>query len=172
MKRKVITLCVLLFIPLLVGVSVKQEPTPIYPVPLDAAVQERIVEICREYQVDPAIVIAIIKRESTFNPMSLGDSGASYGLMQVKAVDHLDRMARLGVTDLYDPKQNVLVGIDYFAELISRYNNISMALVAYNAGPGGAYTGWFSVGRYESDYSREVMHNAQIYSESCITIGG
>ncbi len=172
MKRKVITLCVLLFIPLLVGVSVRQEPTPIYPVPLDAAVQERIVEICREYQVDPAIVMAMINKESTFNPAAKGDGGASYGLMQIQAILHMERIARLGVTNLYDPEQNVLVGVDYLAELISKYNNISMALVAYNAGETGANNGWFSVGRYESDYSREVMHNAQIYSESCITIGG
>lgn len=141
----------------------------VYPVPLDTELQSHVIRVCRTYQIDPAIVFAIISCESSFDPNAMGDNGQSYGLMQVKASNHRERISKLGVNDLLDPYQNVLVGIDYLAELIDEYDNLSMALVAYNAGCTGAYNGWFSVGRYESSYSKTVLHKAQLLWEGVST---
>lgn len=129
-----------------------------YPVPLSAEVQRCIKAICAEEGIDPAVIIAMIEVESNYDSDTLGDGGNSFGLMQIQPRWHSERMQALGVTDLLDPKQNVTVGIDVLAELVAKYDgNIEMALVAYNAGPTGAYRHWFSRGVYTSDYSRKVL---------------
>lgn len=106
-----------------------------YDIPLSKELQDHIFKICEERDVDPAIVIGVIERESDFRPGRMGDSGKSYGLMQVMKKWHVKRMEKLGVTDLSEPFQNVLVGIDYLDELIDRGNGIEWALMAYNGGP-------------------------------------
>ena len=52
--------------------------------------------------------------------------------MQVNPVWHADRMARLGVTDLYDTRRCMLVDVDYLHELIQQYEDVSVALMKYN----------------------------------------
>lgn len=110
-------------------------PTILYDVPLEANLQLHIIQVAESYGIDPAIIFAICYRESTYNPASVGDHGASFGLMQIQPKWHRDRMARLDCTDLLDPYQNVIVGTDYLAEQVARYSgDIRKALVAYNAG--------------------------------------
>ena len=106
-----------------------------YDIPLSEDLQDYIFEICEERDIDPAIVIGIIERESDFRPGRMGDGGKSYGLMQVMKKWHVGRMKKLGVTNLKDPYQNVLVGIDYLDELIDRDKGVEWALMAYNGGP-------------------------------------
>lgn len=129
-----------------------------YSVPLETEIQRKIKELCAAEGLDPTVILAMIDVESSFEAKALGDGGNSYGLMQIQPRWHSERMAALGVTDLLDPKQNVTVGIDILAELVAKYDgNIEMALVAYNAGPTGAYRHWFSRGVYSSDYSEKVL---------------
>ena len=107
----------------------------LYDVPLATELQLHIIQVAESYGIDPAIILAIIYRESSFNPASIGDYGAAFGLMQIQPRWHSDRMARLGCTDLLDPYQNVIVGTDYLAEQLIRYGgDMQKALVAYNAG--------------------------------------
>ena len=82
----------------------------------------------------PSIVIAMIERESRYNPNAIGDNGNSFGLMQIQPRWHTRRMEKLGCTDLFNPIQNVKVGIDYLAECFNRYGDIGKALTAYNSG--------------------------------------
>lgn len=84
------------------------------------------------------LVLAIIGQESNYDPAAIGDGGNSIGLMQIQPMHHQQRMDKLGVTDLLDPRQNVLVGIDLLAELLSENNNAEWAITAYNAGAGTA----------------------------------
>ena len=110
-------------------------PVTLYDVPLDAALQLHIIQVAESYGIDPAILFAMAYRESTYNPSSIGDRGASFGLLQIQPRWHSDRMARLGCTDLLDPYQNVIVGADYLAQQLQRYDgDMGKALVAYNAG--------------------------------------
>lgn len=105
-----------------------------YDVPLDKDLQKHIITVSESYNIEPSIIFAMIERESRFKPNVIGDNGRSYGLMQIQQRWHQDRMKRLGVTDLLDPYQNVLVGIDYLAELFSMNEDVEWVLMAYNGG--------------------------------------
>ena len=106
--------------------------------------QRRVaVAIVREAQrnnVDPMLVIALIRCESSFNNYAVSGVGAM-GLMQVMpdTGTYLADKAgfRLGrTTNLFDAETNIELGTAYLANLIERFGNIEHALVAYNAGPG------------------------------------
>lgn len=141
-----------------------------YAVPLDRGIQNFIIARCEEYDIDPAIVLAMIEVESQYRADVIGDGGRSYGLMQIQKRFHLERMERLGATDLLDPMQNVSVGIDYLAELLAAYGgNIDMAIVAYNYGSYGANKDLFSNGIYSTKYSRAVFAAAERISETAVT---
>lgn len=84
------------------------------------------------WQVDPALVKAIIANESGFNANATSKTGAQ-GLMQLEP----GTAAGLGVHDCYDPAQNVWGGTRYIRGLLDRFNgDMRLAVAAYNAGPG------------------------------------
>ena len=92
-----------------------------------------ILKYSKQYNVDPRLVAAIIKNESGFKVGDLSDAGAG-GLMQLMP----DTAASLGVTDIYDPDQNIMGGTKYLASLLNRFNgDVQTAIAAYNAGPNG-----------------------------------
>ena len=101
---------------------------------LSEDLQTFIFELCEEKQIDPAIIVAMCWKESTYDPGIVGDDGNSYGLMQIQPRWHYERMLRLGCTDLLDPYQNITVGVDFLCELLERYGSIDKALTAYNQG--------------------------------------
>ncbi len=97
--------------------------------------QPPISEIVRKaaeaHQVDPLLVESVIKVESNNNPYAISPKGAE-GLMQL--TPSTARM--LGVTNSFDPEQNIEAGVKYLKYLQSVYKNDELALAAYNAGPG------------------------------------
>lgn len=132
-----------------------------YPVPLDEELQLFVVDECEKVSIAPEVVFAMIQRESIFRADAVGDNGQSFGLLQIQPRWHQERMDKLGVDDLLDPYQNIAVGVDYLAELVNRYEDIDMALMAFNAGPSGADKHWWSKGIYTNSYSEEVMENSE-----------
>lgn len=102
------------------------------------AVNELIEQQARAHGIDPLIIECIIRQESNFDPNATSGVGAQ-GLMQLMP----ETAADLGVTDAYDPVQNVAAGVRYFVEQYRRFGSIELALAAYNAGPGNveAYGG-------------------------------
>ena len=103
-------------------------------IPLNAPSQYRgmIYEAAQQYGIDPLYLQELIRAESDFNPRSHSSAGAM-GLTQM-----IPSTARaMGVTDPWDPRQSIFGGARYLAQMLRRYNgNYSLALSAYNAGPG------------------------------------
>jgi soluble lytic murein transglycosylase-like protein len=91
-----------------------------------------IQEASLKYGVDTSLVKAVIQQESEFNHQAVSPAGAK-GLMQL-----MDGTGSgFGVTNPFDPKQNVDAGTHFLSNLIKKYNgNEGVALAAYNAGPG------------------------------------
>lgn len=132
-----------------------------YDVPLTEDLQDIIIDISEKRGVDPALVLAVIEKESGYNPDASGDNGRSQGLMQIWRSFHEKRMEKLGAVNLYDPRDNVIVGIDILAEKLEKYEDTEKALIAYNAGDAGAKKHYFSKGIYSNGYSRAVMKIAE-----------
>ena len=106
-----------------------------YDIPLDKETQRLLYNACEATGMDMALAVSVIWRETHFQNL-MGDGGDSYGYMQVQPRWHRDRMARLGVTDLLDPYSNFLVGCDFLAELLAKYD-LPNALTYYNSGSPG-----------------------------------
>lgn len=132
-----------------------------YDVPLTEDLQDIIIDTASRRGVDPALVLAVIEKESGYNPDAAGDNGRSQGLMQIWRSFHEKRMEKLGAVNLYDPRDNVIVGIDILAEKLDKYEDKEKALIAYNAGDAGAKKHYFSKGIYSSSYSRAVLKIAK-----------
>jgi soluble lytic murein transglycosylase-like protein len=125
---------------LFVGQSITREaPAPAAPPPpnnafpstanqpFDAVVRQ----LAAEHDLDPRLLHAILIVESAYQPNAVSTAGAQ-GLSQLMPGTARD----LGVADPFDPAQNVAGGGAYIAQMLARYEDVRLALAAYNAGPG------------------------------------
>lgn len=128
------------------------EPVALYDVPLEGDLQLHIIDQAETHGIDPAIIMAMAFKESTYRTDAIGDGGNSLGLLQVQPRWHSARMEKLGCPNLLDPYQNVTVAVDYLCELLSRYGSIDKALTAYNR---GSYSGTVT------QYAKTVMATAE-----------
>lgn len=147
---------------------------------------ENIVEIySQKYQVDPNLIFAIIKAESNFNATAVSGKGAK-GLMQLmedtakdvcKKVDTKIDTNKVG-DKLLEADINIELGTKYISILLEKYNNIAIALTAYNAGI-GTVDNWIEKGIIQSDgediqnipyketnnYVRKILRDYKIYQK-------
>jgi len=100
-----------------------------------ATISERELEpmisrFSRQHQLHPALIRAVIKAESDFDPVAVSRAGA-VGLMQLMP----QTAVRMNVRDMYDPEDNISGGTKYLRQLLDRFRgNLPLALAAYNAG--------------------------------------
>ena len=91
-----------------------------------------IAEAARMNGLSLALIKAVIKAESNFDPRAVSKRGA-LGLMQIMP----QNLRPLNVRDPFNPRQNIMGGARYLREMLQRFDkNLHLALAAYNAGPG------------------------------------
>ena len=105
-----------------------------------AQLARTIVKESRRHDIDPALVLAVIHVESRFGAYVVSPVGAM-GLMQILPSTGAELAVREGIIwrgpqTLFDPIVNVRLGVAYLKELTDRYGDTTLALAAYNWGPG------------------------------------
>ena len=110
------------------GGESSQKSTPVAPPP--AHIQELVEKSARAHHIDPLLVESVIQVESNYNHFAVSPKGAE-GLMQL--MPGTARM--LGVSNSFDPAENIEAGVKYLRYLQSVYQDDRLALAAYNAGP-------------------------------------
>ena len=115
--------------PLHAGVSVSMEQ--FQALSPERAYDDIISEAADAYNVDADLIRAVVRAESAFNPMVVSPAGAQ-GLMQLMPA----LAEEMGVTDPFDPRQNIMAGAKYLRWLLDlNRGNVPLTLAGYNAGP-------------------------------------
>ena len=126
------------------------------------------------YDLDPALLAAVIYRESKFDAGARSSSGA-IGLMQLlpetaKGIALHTGGSRFVVSDLYNPEINVRYGAFYLRRLLTKYGDTKLALAAYNAGQANVDS-WRAEGKgivfpETREYVDSVLETRDIYAEA------
>jgi soluble lytic murein transglycosylase-like protein len=95
----------------------------------DPDVRGLVAEAAKNFDVNPLLVDSVIQVESNYNPFAVSPKGAQ-GLMQLMP----GTAQRFGVTDSFDPKQNIEAGVRYLKFLEDTFQDDRLAVAAYNAG--------------------------------------
>ena len=107
--------------------------------------------------VDPELVHAVIAAESNFDPHAVSPKGAQ-GLMQLMPAT----AAELGVGNVWDPGENIRGGTAHLAKLLTKFDDLSLAIAAYNAGEGAVQRyGGIPPFRETEEYVRRVLGRYQ-----------
>jgi len=103
-----------------------------FRLPPEFAFNDLIREAAQKYRVREDLVRGVVQAESAFDQFAVSSVGAQ-GLMQLMPA----LSKELGVTDPFDPRQNIMAGTQYLSALLSYFGgNVVFALASYNAGPG------------------------------------
>ena len=142
---------------------------------------EYVEKYADEYQVDKYLIFAIIKAESNFDEDAVSNKGAQ-GLMQLMYSTAEEIAGRLDIDlneeNILEPDINIHLGTNYISMLTQKYENINLALAAYNAGSGNV-DGWIEDGTLKADgtdienvpftetnnYVRKILRDYEIYKD-------
>ena len=142
---------------------------------------EYVKKYANEYNVDEYLIYAIIKAESNFKQDAVSHREAK-GLMQLmySTAEEIAKKANVELNEqnILDPDVNINLGTKYISMLIQKYDNVNLALAAYNAGSGNV-DGWIEKGTLKSDgsdienvpftetnnYVRKILRDYEIYKE-------
>ena len=132
----------------------------------DSSVDNLIVESGRRNSVDPLLLYSIMHQESTFKPRAISPKGAR-GLMQLMP----PTAARFGVTNIYDPRQNIEGGARYVRFLLDLFGDVNLALAGYNAGEGAVIKYGYQVPPYSEtqEYVRRISRRYNVIRDPLAT---
>jgi soluble lytic murein transglycosylase-like protein len=137
------------------------------PVSFTSRYDALIERIAREHGVDPDLVKCVVKVESDFNPDAVSSAGAM-GLMQLMP----DTARQYGLTDAFDPGQNLTAGIRHLKYLLGALNgDVTLALAAYHAGLGRVTRSGYSVPPIKSTIDYVALVTGHYYRVSPADIG-
>lgn len=94
-------------------------------------IKQKIEQAALEANIDPRLLDALVAQESSYDPLARSRAGAM-GLTQLMP----DTARSLGVSNPFDPDENLRGGAKYLSQMLSKFGDVSLALAAYNAGPG------------------------------------
>ena len=135
-----------------------------YNIKLPVDQQQYAYSMCQNYGVQYELLLAIMYKESGYNPNSVG-GGNSYGLCQIHISNHANLRNRLGISNFLDPYDNIKAG----AYMLSIYMNSGRkasgdpatievyALNSYNMGEGNYYSSCYSQGIVDRSYSNSII---------------
>jgi len=135
------------------GISVSLENTNLSPT------QAYINHYSKQYGVDADLITAIIGTESggEIKAFNINNNGThDKGLMQINSFNYEWLTRELGITDFYNPRQNIHCGVYMIADLMSRHTDLHKILMCYNMGEKRTRE-LHREGIYTSKYSRKVM---------------
>jgi Transglycosylase SLT domain len=120
----------------------------------DDVIDSFITDSSHRYNIDPLLIFSQMSQESSFKPRATSNKGAS-GLMQLMPATAI----RLGVTNIYDPKENIEGGVKYMRILLDMFSgDVNLALAGYNAGEGAVMKYGYRIPPYAEtqDYVRRI----------------
>jgi hypothetical protein len=132
----------------------------------DPKIDEYIVEFSTRHKIDPLLIYAQMHQESSFNRYAVSPKGAS-GLMQLMPAT----AKRFGVTNIFDPRQNIEAGVKYMRWLLDTFNqDLVLALAGYNAGEGAVMKYGWQVPPYSEtrEYVRRILLRYSIIQDPSI----
>ena len=122
---------------------------------LDEATQEFTFYLCKGYDIDWTLVMALMQKESSFRS-DIISSTDDYGLMQINKCNHEWLEETIGVTDFLNKEQNIRAGVFVLRKLFEEYTDSNLVLMAYNMGSNGAEKLW-NKGIYSTPYVDEIL---------------
>ncbi len=140
-------------------------PSQPNPTPLDESEFVYLTNRCEMFEVDVALVLAVIERESSFRADAQSATG-DYGLMQINVINH-PRMREL-FGEFWNPlyaKDSIDAGVHMLSELLKQTNgDVHYALMCYNMGAGGAGKAR-RAGYSSTTYSRDVLSKRDVWRQ-------
>ena len=143
--------------------------------------EDYVEKYSKDYEVDASLIYAIIKSESNFKEEAVSNKDAK-GLMQLMYPTAVDvaKILKIEIDEekVLQPEYNIMLGTKYISMLIAKYQNIALALAAYNAGSGNVDK-WISEKTIDSNgenienipyketnnYVRKILRDYKIYTE-------
>ena len=123
--------------------------------PISESLLEYTESLCADREIPVTVALAVMKVESGFNAGTVSTTG-DYGIMQINIINHQWLREKLNIDDFLDPYDSINAGTYMLGNAIKKYGDVEKALVAYNAGDGGA-DAYFAQGVYSTPYSRRVL---------------
>lgn len=172
-------LVIVLFVAIIALQNIDWGLRTIYPIHY----KDIIEKYTNEYDIDPYLVVSIMKNESKFNPNAVSRKDAK-GLMQIAPITGEWASEKLNIPNysedmLFDPDLNIRIGVWYLSVLKYEFNNnIELMIAGYNAGNGNVKK-WLNNPEYSSDgktldtipfnetriYQKKVLRDYKIYSK-------